>query len=173
MHLCIGLSEVHTPRWPSTSSLSYKSHSILVSESQIGNFSLKSCTSMALVSDCVLQISWKLYISGTDVLQQCVRRQLCHQGKWESISDSAPQGSFASTAGMWWGCCKAQKACNIHLKKPRLLTVNAVYCFKDCSILICQKPDFNSRHEKWLAPTKLSNASWILGSEYESFLCGH
>ena len=47
--------------------------------------------------------------------------------------------------------------------------VNVVYYFEDSSILICQNPDFRSKHEKWPAPTKLSNASWILGSGYESF----
>ena len=56
-----------------------------------------------------------------------------------------------------------------HLKKPRLPTVNAVYCFYDLSILICQKTDFRSRQEKKPAPAKLSNASWILGSGYETF----
>ena len=48
--------------------------------------------------------------------------------------------------------------------------VNMVYCFEDLSILICQNPDFKSKHEKWPAPTKLSRTSWILGSGYESFI---
>ena len=47
--------------------------------------------------------------------------------------------------------------------------VKTVYCFKDSSILICQNLDFRPRHEKWPTPTKLSNASWILGSGYKSF----
>ena len=47
--------------------------------------------------------------------------------------------------------------------------VSTVYCFDDSSILICQNPDFRSRYEKWPAPTKVSNASCILGSGYESF----
>ena len=45
--------------------------------------------------------------------------------------------------------------------------VNMVYCLEDSSILICQNPDSRSRHEKWPAPTKLSKASWVLGSGYE------
>ena len=36
----------------------------------------------------------------------------------------------------------------LHLKKPKLPTVNAVYCFDNSSILICQNPDFRSRHKK-------------------------
>ena len=48
--------------------------------------------------------------------------------------------------------------------------VNVVYCFDDSSILICQNPDFRSKHEKWPAPAKLSNAFWILGSVWV-FLC--
>ena len=53
------------------------------------------------------------------------------------MSDSAPLGNFASTAGMWWEYCKAQKACN-NIENPRLPMVNVVYCIEDSSILICQ-----------------------------------
>ena len=67
------------------------------------------------------------------------------------------------------GALHSPKGMQSHLKRPRLPMVNAVYCFEDSSILICQNLDFRSRHEKWPAPTKLSNASWILGSGYESF----
>ena len=66
------------------------------------------------------------------------------------------------------GALQSPKGRQLHLKKPRLPTVNAVYCFEDSSILICQNLDFRSRHEKWPAPTKLSKASRILGSAYES-----
>ena len=34
------------------------------------------------------------------------------------------------------------------LKKPRLPTVNTVYCLEDLSILICQNPDLKTRQEK-------------------------
>ena len=40
--------------------------------------------------------------------------------------------------------------------------VKVVYCLATSSILICQNPDFRSRQEKWPAPTRLSDASWIL-----------
>ena len=40
--------------------------------------------------------------------------------------------------------------------------VKAVYYSDASSILICQNPDFRSKQEKWPAPTRLSNASWIL-----------
>ena len=56
-----------------------------------------------------------------------------------------------------------------HLKNPKLPTVKAVYCFNTSFIFICQNPDFRSRQEKWLVPTKLSNASCILGNGKESF----
>ena len=95
----------------------------------------------------------------------------CHQGRWGRISDSAPLGNFASATERWWEHCKAQKACNCTWRG--LGMVNAVYCFKDSSILIYQNLDFRSRHEKWAAPTKLSNSSWILVSGYESFLYGN
>ena len=68
------------------------------------------------------------------------------------------------------GALHSPKGMLSHSKKPRLPTVNAVCCFDDSSILICQNADFKSRHEIHPAPTKLSNAFWILGSGYESFL---
>ena len=84
-------------------------------------------------------------------IQLSASRQFC-------ISLWRVAGALHSPKDMW-----------SHLKKPRLPMVNAMYCYEDSSILICQNPDFRSRHEKWPAPTKLSNASWILSSGYESF----
>ena len=57
----------------------------------------------------------------------------------------------------------------LHSKKPRLPTLNAVYCLDDSSILICQNLDLGSRHGKQPALTKPSKASLILGNGYESF----
>ena len=56
-----------------------------------------------------------------------------------------------------------------HLKKPKLPTVKVVYCFNASSIFICQNPDLRSKQEKCPTPTKLSNASCILGRGKESF----
>ena len=69
------------------------------------------------------------------------------------------------------GTLNSPKGMQSHSKKPKLPTVNAVYCFDNLCILICQNPDFRSRHEKWLAPTRLSNASWILQQWVGVFLC--
>ena len=46
-------------------------------------------------------------------------------------------GALHRPKGMW-----------SHIKKPRLSTVNAVYCFDNSSILICQNLDFRARHKK-------------------------
>ena len=64
---------------------------------------------------------------------------------------------------------QSPKGVQSHLKNPKLPTVNVVYCFNASSIFICQNPNLRSRQEKCPAPTKLSNASWILGRGKESF----
>ena len=61
------------------------------------------------------------------------------------------------------------KGIRSHSKNSKLSTVKAVYCLDASSILICQNPDFRCRQEKWPAPTRLSNASWILSKGEESF----
>ena len=82
---------------------------------------------------------------------------------------------FSSPRQFWinlWnmvGALHNPKGMQLHSKKPKLDTVNAVYCFNNLSILICQNLDFRSRHKKWPVLTKLSSASWILGNGYESF----
>ena len=45
------------------------------------------------------------------------------------------------------GALHSPKDMQSHSKKPRLPTVNAVYCFDSSLILICQNSDFRSRHE--------------------------
>ena len=57
----------------------------------------------------------------------------------------------------------------LHSKNPKLPTVKGVYCFNASSIFICQNPDFRSKQAKYPSPTKLSNASCILGKGKESF----
>ena len=51
----------------------------------------------------------------------------------------------------------------LHSKNPKLPIVKVVYYFNASSIFFCQYPDLRSKQEKCLAPTKLSNASYILG----------
>ena len=67
------------------------------------------------------------------------------------------------------GTLQSPKGMGSHSKDPKLPTVKVVYSFKACSIFICQNPYLRSRQQKCPAPTKLSNASWILGRGQESF----
>ena len=55
-------------------------------------------------------------------------------------------------------------------KNPRFPTVKVVYCFDSSSMEIFQKPTFRSWQKKHPAPTRLSMASCIWGSEIGVFL---
>ena len=74
------------------------------------------------------------------------------------ISHWKVAGALQSLKGIW-----------LHSKNAKLPTVKALYCLDIFSIFICQNPDLRSRQEKWPAPTRLSNASCILGRGKESF----
>ena len=65
-------------------------------------------------------------------------------------------GTLHSSKGMW-----------SYLKKPRLPTVNVVYCFDSSSFLICQTSAPGMK--KWPVLTWLSSDSWILGNGWQSF----
>ena len=74
------------------------------------------------------------------------------------ISHWKVAGALQSLKGIW-----------SHSKNPKSPTVKAVYCLDVSSIFICQNLDLRSRQEKWPAPTRLFNASCILGKGEESF----
>ena len=57
-----------------------------------------------------------------------------------------------------------------HSKNYRFPTMKAVYCFDVSSMVICQKPTFRSRQEKYPAHMRLSMASCIWGNGYKSVL---
>ena len=126
----------------------------------------------AWVSGYALKSVWTQHTSITNALPQFWKRQSHHPSRLGNMLSSIHLGNSALTSERLQGHCTTQRAC-VHTWKILDSHCEGCILFQCLSMVICQKPAFRSRQEKYPAPTRLSMASCMLGQWIRIFFGPH